>query len=141
MGYPNQVDGVIEIDRNSGETVWQWLISDHVIQERDPMLANYGVLKDHPELLNMDAVSTVDWTSGESFMINGLDYNPELDQIALSVRKISEVIIIDHSTTTEEAAGHTGGNSGMGGDILYRWGNPQNYDRGTQDDQKAIFPT
>jgi hypothetical protein len=28
-----------------------------------------------------------------------------------------------------------GGNSGKGGDILYRWGNPEAYDRGNSDDQ------
>ena len=55
---------------------------------------------------------------------NGLDYNSALDQIALSCRGMNEVYIIDHSTTTEEAVGHTGGNAGKGGDILYRWGNP-----------------
>ena len=139
IGSPNHVDAVVEIDRNTGATLWQWVISDHVIQQRDESLPNYGILKDHPELLNMDAISTYDWENGESFMINGMDYNPELDHIALSVRKMSEVVIIDHSTTTVEAAGHTGGNSGMGGDILYRWGNPQNYDRGTADDQKLFF--
>ncbi len=51
-------------------------------------------------------------------------YNAELDQIVLSVHNFDEVWVIDHSTTTAEAAGHSGGNSGKGGDLLYRWGNP-----------------
>ncbi|MEL6986286.1 MAG: T9SS type A sorting domain-containing protein, partial [Bacteroidota bacterium] len=38
-----------------------------------------------------------------------------------------------------EAKGHTGGNSGKGGDILYRWGNPQNYNAGDSDDRYLYF--
>jgi hypothetical protein len=56
----------------------------------------------------------------------------------LSVHNLSEVWIIDHSTTTAEAAGHTGGRSSKGGDILYRWGNPQVYRAGTADDQRLF---
>jgi len=139
IGFPSQVDVVMELERTTGEIVWLWDISDHVIQERDSAAPNFGDISEHPELLNMDAISTYDWTFEESFMINGFDYNQELDQIALSVRKMSEIVIIDHSTTTAEAAGHTGGNSGKGGDILYRWGNPQNYGRGTTADRKLWF--
>jgi hypothetical protein len=40
---------------------------------------------------------------------------------------MNEVYVIDHSTTTAQAATHAGGNSGKGGDFLYRWGNPATY--------------
>ncbi len=63
--------------------------------------------------------------------VNGIDYNAGLDQVMLSIRNNSELFVIDHSTTTAQAAGHTGGRYNKGGDILYRWGNPQQYDRGT----------
>lgn len=136
---PSVVDIIVELDRETGDIVWEWNIADHVIQQRVDTLANYGILTESPELLNMDAIGDHDWNFYESFMINGMDYNPDLDQIVLSVRKINEIVIIDHSTTTQEAAGHTGGNAGKGGDILYRWGNPQNYGRGTEEDRVLYF--
>jgi Arylsulfotransferase (ASST) len=71
-----------------------------------------------------------DWTH-----VNSVDYNAELDQIVISVHEFSEIWVIDHSTTTAEAAGHKGGRSGKGGDLLYRWGNPRAYRAGTKADQ------
>ena len=81
--------------------------------------------------------------NGDWKHFNAVAYNEDLDQIALSSRFHDEIYIIDHSTTAQEAAGHTGGNSGMGGDFLYRWGNPQGYDRGSDldrvlDDQHSV---
>jgi hypothetical protein len=48
---------------------------------------------------------------------NSIYYNEALDQIMLSVRGNSEVWVIDHGTTTTEAAGHAGGRYGKGGDL------------------------
>ncbi len=127
LSLPEYDDTVIELDKETGEIVWEWRISDHVIQERNRFEGNYGSLEENPGKLNLDGIGIADWRSREYFMLNGMDYNPELDQIALSVRKMGEVIIIDHSTTTAEAKTDEGGRSGKGGDALYRWGNPQNY--------------
>ncbi len=117
-----------------GTVVWEWHVWDHLIQDYDASKNNYGVVKDHPELI--DAAG--DQKNIPAFWnhMNSIDYNPTLDQIALSVRGNSEVWIIDHSTTTEEAKGHTGGKYGNGGDLLYRWGNPACYRMGTTSDQK-----
>jgi hypothetical protein len=76
-----------------------------------------------------------DWTH-----INAVAYNAELDQVMLTVRAFSEFWIIDHSTTSAEAAGHTGGRSGQGGDILHRWGNPRAYRAGGAEDQRLFAP-
>jgi hypothetical protein len=65
-------------------------------------------------------------------------YNPQFDQLMISVHEFSEIWIIDHSTTTAEAAGHSGGRSGKGGDLLYRWGNPAAYRAGGAADQRLF---
>ena len=70
---------------------------------------------------------------------NAIDYHPGLDQIAISVPSLGEIWILDHSTTTDEARGSTGGRSGKGGDILYRWGNPANYGRGDESSARLFF--
>jgi hypothetical protein len=76
-----------------------------------------------------------DWTH-----VNAVAYNPDLDQVLLTVRAFSEFWIIDHSTTSAEARGHAGGRSGMGGDLIYRWGNPQAYRAGKKLDQRLFSP-
>jgi hypothetical protein len=63
--------------------------------------------------------------------MNGIDYNPAVGQVMISVRGNNELFVIDHSTTTAQAASHTGGAHGEGGEILCRWGDPQQYKRDT----------
>ena len=129
---------ILEINKtgdDSGEIVWQWNAWDHLIQEFDPAQDNYGVVAEHPELIDINFAKDggADWLH-----TNSVAYNEEFDQIILSNRGTSEVWIIDHSTTTEQASSHEGGNSGKGGDLLYRWGNPIVYGAGTEADQKLF---
>lgn len=125
---PNfRLDKIIELEPvglNDANLVWEWKIKDHLIQDHDATKLNFGVVEDHPELLdiNFDNAKDEDW-----FHTNAIDYNADLDQIIISPRHLSEIYIIDHSTTTAEAASHTGGTFNKGGDILWRWGNPQVY--------------
>lgn len=137
---------------DDARVVWEWRVWDHYIQDFDPSADNYGMLDAHPEradinadgerltaarkqaLLNSDAAALLDTetnrTAADNMHVNAVSYNAELDQAMISVHGYGEIWIIDHSTTTEEAAGSTGGRYGKGGDLLYRWGNPGNYGRG-----------
>lgn len=126
-------DGIIEVNPMTAEIVWEWSARDHLIQEFDPGKPNYGVVADHPEKLDINAFRpgrdgsvSDDWTHA-----NALDYNAELDQIIFSSNYLSEVYVLDHSATPFEA-------QGKGGDFLYRWGNPANYDRGSEDTQQLF---
>ncbi len=130
LGFSNLIDGIVEIN-SVGEVVWAWNIKEHTVQNQVTEAINFGSVEDNPQLMDIRAISHYDWNNGEAFMFNGIDYNEELDLILISVRKMGEFIIIDHSTTTEEAKGSTGGSYGKGGDILYRWGNPKNYNSDT----------
>lgn len=132
-------DTIIEVDPETSTIVWQWHVWDHLVQDYDSNQANYGVVAGHPELINLNYTGAgtrpgvADWNH-----INSIDYHAQFDQILLSVRGFSEIWVIDHSTTTAEAAGHSGGNSDAGGDLLYRWGNPQTHNSGDSGDQQLF---
>jgi len=152
--WPDKIIEIEPIDETHGKIVWEWHIWDHLIQDYDNKKANYGNPTDHPELMDINTGDTLPaqiskdsmailkkqgraWRNqtpenmgSDIYHVNAIKYNAELDQIAFSSPHLSEVFIIDHSTTTKEAAGHKGGRWGKGGDFLYRWGNPQNYRRG-----------
>ncbi len=156
-------DALLEIlpDRpRGGRVVWEWHVWDHLVQERDRRLGNFGSVASHPELVDINGPRPEGFTdeairklkaigylarggtqsdSLADFMhTNSVAYDPRLDQILLSVWGYGEIWILDHGTTTAEAAAHTGGRAGRGGDILYRWGNPAVYRRGAPGDRRLF---
>jgi hypothetical protein len=96
------------------------------------------------EMKNMQALGyiadrpTAGQRNADWLHTNAIDYNPQLDQIALSSPHLSEIWIIDHSTTGDEATGHEGGITGKGGDLLWRWGNPANHGAGLTSDRQLF---
>jgi hypothetical protein len=133
------VEHIIEVKPtgpSTGDIVWEWHVWDHLIQDYDATKDNYGSVFNHPELVDVNYGSTIgyDWLHA-----NSLDYNERLDQILISIRNFNEIWVVDHSTSAEQAASHNGGRYGKGGDILYRWGNPEAYNRGTSLNKKFFW--
>ncbi|WP_299001894.1 aryl-sulfate sulfotransferase [uncultured Shewanella sp.] len=126
---------VIELKRvvnpdgtDSWEIVWQWSMWDHFIQTDYPDKDNYveGDVSDYPHLIDINYNLDTD-TSIDVFHVNAVFYLERYDQIVLTSHFNSELWVIDHSTTTAEAATSSGGKYQQGGDLLYRWGNAQAY--------------
>jgi hypothetical protein len=146
---------------NEARIVWEWHVWDHLLQANDPNAAGYAVPSEHPgrldvngdkdapvidekELEQLKALgyvpdnATAEDVRSDFLHMNSIDYHPRLEQILVSLPFLGEIWILDGTTTTEEARGSTGGRYGRGGDILYRWGNPKIYGRGTAAD-KQLF--
>ena len=132
--WPESITEIAPASPSGGEVVWEWHAWDHLVQDSDPGLANYGTPSDYPHKIDVNyanvgggggpgGANSGDWTHA-----NAVNYNPDLDQIAISSRRFSEIWIINHNTTSEEAAGEAG-------DLLYRYGNPEAYGRGTSSDR------
>jgi len=127
-----------KIGKDSANFVWEWHVWDHLIQDFDSTKQNFGVVSEHPELMDINFNAPQSLSNADWMHLNGVDYDPVRDEIILSARHTNEIYIIDHSTTTEEAAGHTGGARGRGGDFLYRWGNQRAYGMGSNVQQRLF---
>ncbi len=159
--WPECVFEVCPEHPRGGSIVWEWHLWDHLIQDFDPTQLNYGKVSEHLELVDINGdrapvtitVAMIERLKSLAYIaggatpadiepdfvhVNSIAYNPRLDQIVLSANHYEEIWVIDHGTTTQEAAGHFGGRSGRGGDLLYRWGNPRAYGRGEAED-KQLF--
>jgi len=116
----------LQPDGQGGATVvWEWKLWDHLIQDFDPTRANYGVVADHPEKVDINfgtpSVVPADWVH-----INSIDYNPLNDHILLSAPTFDEIWIIDRSLLST-------------GELKWRWGNPAAYQMGGPEDQKLFY--
>ncbi|NQV05280.1 aryl-sulfate sulfotransferase [bacterium] len=109
------MDHVVEVDSTTDEIVWEWHVADHLVQDVDPTLDTFGTVSDHLERVDLNY--SPGRVSADVTHINSIDYDPNTDQILLSVHNYSEIWVIDHDTTTTEAAGPAG-------DLVHRWGNP-----------------
>ena len=142
-----QYDYLIEVrptGSEGGEIVWEWSSWDYIVQDFDPTKENYGDPSEHPELIDINFLGETPYINPGSEVwdwlhANAIDYNPTLDQIILSPRHHSELWIIDHSASTQEAPTRAGGNAGKGGALLYRWGNPRAYGHGTAADRQLFL--
>lgn len=103
-------DEIWEINPATDTVVWKWRVWDHLTTETNNNYSKIGI-----NSVGTGPDALYDWTH-----MNSIDYNAALDQVLVSVKNFNEVWIIDHNTTTAEAAGSAG-------DLLYRFGNPSAY--------------
>ena len=106
---------ILEVNPTNNQIVWEWRAWDHLIQDTDTNLPNYGIISQNPHRLNINyntanLSNNLDWIHA-----NSLDYNSDLDQIIINSASWGEFWIIDHSTTILEASDSVGGYSGKGG--------------------------
>lgn len=135
--YNEKIIEVTPVGTNQVQIVWEWSIKDHVIQDFDNTKSNFGNISENPNRVDINYLNQGNG-SANWLHINSIQYNEKRDQIVLSSRNLSEIWIIDHSTTTLEAATNSGGIYGKGGDLLYRWGNPQAYKIGDESNRKLF---
>lgn len=102
---------IIDYDPNTRQILWQWRAADHFTTDQ----SDYG--KIHSSLLS----------TSDPLHFNSVDFDPINNLIVISAHWLFEILVIDRSTTTAQAATSTGGRFGKGGDILFRWGKATNY--------------
>lgn len=109
-------DVIMEVERETGDILWQWRVLDHLVQDEYPDAPTYGLPADFPHKLDPQYTTMPHRPNMQDRThINGLAYNAALDQVLVSLWYTSEIWIIDRATDA----------------LVYRWGNPAAYSRGT----------
>ena len=131
---PIYIEKLIEVNPETNEIVWQWRSWDHIIQEHDINASAFGSVIQNPHKIDIN-YNLQD--NGDFMHANGIDLDETNDLIYMSVNFFSEIWVIDHSTSTEQAATSSGGNYNKGGDLIYRFGNPLTY--GDTQEQRIFY--
>ena len=115
---------LVEVNPSTNEIVWEWRSWNHIVQDQNNTIENFGAINNNPEKININYNLP---GKADIMHANGIDYDEDRDIVFLSVNHYSEIWVIDHSTTTIEAASSSGGNYNKGGNLIYRFGNPSTY--------------
>lgn len=111
------IPGIMEVKPNgptAGLPVWKWSLWNHLYQLKYPEAANYSFPKPKEGCVNINLGKQKrrGW-----ILPFELEYN-EKEQLILLISQNQQAWVIDHSTTTAEAATDKGGRFGKGGRLL-----------------------
>ena len=109
----------------SANVVWEWHAWDHLVQDLDASKDNFGVVSESVDKIDVN-YGTPSSQPSDWLHINAIDYNPYFEHLLLSVPTFDELWIVDYNNFTP-------------GKLLWRWGNPEAYDMGTEDDQQLFY--
>ena len=113
-------------DGNGGaNVVWEWHAWDHLVQDFNSTVDNFGVVSETPRLIDIN-YGTPSNQPSDWLHINAIDFNPFFGHLLLSVPTFDELWIVDYSNFDE-------------GQLIWRWGNPEAYGMGTAEDKQLFY--
>ena len=97
MGYDNDgeiyLEKIIELNPTNKRIVWEWRSADHLIQDFNSEVSNYGQISLSPQKIDLNYFNE---ENGDLMHANGIFYDSVNDVIYLSVNFYSEVWVIPH---------------------------------------------
>ena len=102
--YNERIYEIEPVGATGGNIVWEWNVMDHIVQDFDPSKDNFGVIGENPGKLDINFLNG--FNAEKNWLhINSIEYDEEFNQIVISSRRMREIWVIDHNTTTPEASG------------------------------------
>ncbi len=165
-------DFIVEVEPlppDDARIVWKWRIMDHLVQDIDESLPNYGVPASHPHRLDINGGGPplqIDADQLAELQALGYVPTPAEDEAAKQAAEADDeetdlspdwlhVNAVDWHPTLDQMAvtapelgevwilnrpSSTAEAAGEAGDLLYRWGNPSIYGRGPTESKRLFYP-